>query len=28
MAMQADLWVRGVLFCWRFLAGRWQKTRV
>jgi Na+-driven multidrug efflux pump len=28
MAMQADLWFRGVLFFWRFLAGRWQQTRV
>ena len=23
LAMQADLWVRGGLFAWRFAAGRW-----
>lgn len=28
MAMQADLWFRGGLFFWRFLAGRRQKTQV
>ena len=28
LAMQADLWFRGVLFLWRFLAGNWQATRV
>jgi putative MATE family efflux protein len=28
LAMQADLWCRGGLFFWRFMAGRWESTRV
>jgi len=28
LAMQADLWCRGGLFFQRFVAGRWQQTRV
>jgi hypothetical protein len=28
LAMQADLWFRGGLFLTRFIAGRWQRTRV
>ena len=28
LAMQADLWLRGALFLWRFTAGNWQQTRV
>ena len=28
MAMFADLLVRGVLFLWRFVGGRWKTVRV
>jgi putative MATE family efflux protein len=28
IAMQVDLWVRGGLLAWRFIAGRWTATRV
>ena len=28
LAMQADLWLRGMLFLWRFLRGGWEQTVV
>jgi Na+-driven multidrug efflux pump len=28
LAMAADLYVRGAFFAWRYLSGRWKRSRV